>query len=311
MEPEPELEPESELEPRALQLGGSLGALFGLELLQRVLELLTLWEVGRIGVAVNKHWAACVHAVFKRQLASAGRDVRVAGLDAAHPLAFLAGTGCRVIEPNDAEERAELLKHGCVKIRRDDLPASTSWSVPLTNLRFITRLGDPLLEAAVRAEVTQQHRGKTLTKAGHLKGMTVVALQPCLPFSCHRCGARPEDVTAEHPQGKPQPGRQKWWQALKGSADLECIGCLILAAIDAGLDHTKDDLGMFQWQRCMGVMEFFAGVNATAGTARRQQAKMNSNEEGDEEEEDEEEDDDDDDDDGVDYEQMLWPDGLE
>ena len=45
---------------------------------------------------------------------------------------------------------------------------------------------------------------------------------------------------------------------MRNSSELECIECLILAAVEAGLD-TSADIGMFQWQRCVGVMEFFAG----------------------------------------------------
>ena len=284
-----------------------LAELFSLGLLQQVLEQLGLWEVGRIGVTVSRQWARCVHDVFGWQLAAAGRDVRVVGLGAAHPHAFLNGSLCRAIEPSDELERAELLESGCVKLRSlrqrgqmhecaellGHVPGATigssarsacsnasrissedcfdhggatspndqtgsPWKIPLANLRFETPVCAPMLDAKVRAEVTQQHRGKTLTKAGHLKSMTVVALQPCLPFVCHRCGARPEDVSPAHPDGKPGPGRRKWWQALRNSSELECIECLILAAVEAGLD-TNDDIGMFQWQRCVGVMEFFGG----------------------------------------------------
>ena len=275
MEPEPEPEPES----------SGLAPLFrDLDLLPRVLCLLGLWEVGRIGCAVSKPWSRAVRATFGRALAAPGRDVRIAGLDAAHPLVRLNGSVGRAVEPSDDAERAALLEAGCVKLRAaagDDssLPAAACALpnqegtgkaageqgcvvLPLTSLLFETPLCAPLLDAAVRAEVTQQHRGESLTKAGHMKSMAVAALQPCLPFACHRCGARPEAVTLEHPQGRAEPGRQKWWQALRGQTDsratkLECMECLILAAAEAGLTP-DDDLGMFQWQRCVGVMEFFS-----------------------------------------------------
>ena len=254
------------------------------DLLAHVLSLLGLWEVARVGCAVSKGWCGCVRATFGRALASPGRAVRVAGLAAAHPLARLNGRVCCALEPNDDAERAALLESGSVKLSLRGVPraadsnalAVPACSLPLANMCFETRLCAPLLEAAVRAEVTQQHRGETLTKAGHMKSMAVVALQPCLPFACHRCGSRPETVTPSHPQGKAQPGRQKWWQAVRSSRadprapELECMECLILAAVEARLTP-DDDLGMFQWQRCVGVMEFFSRFQTTSAELPQQE----------------------------------------
>ena len=80
-----------------------------------------------------------------------------------------------------------------------------------------------------------------------MKHMGVVALRPCLPFACHRCGCRPESVSAEHPLGEPELGRKRWFSALQVGMELECVDCLVLAAAEARVAEVG--VAEFVWHR--------------------------------------------------------------
>eukprot|EP01046_Picozoa_sp_COSAG06_P010825 COSAG06_NODE_601_length_13893_cov_8.766928_1_plen_926_part_00 len=294
---------------------------------------LSLWDVSCIGVTVCKSWARCVLNVFAPQLARPGRDVMIlivppnattttttsttqdssdssssgggggkAGLpqqqqrqQQQQAVAASKSKG-RVVEPMDEEARSLMGETGQIKVL---LNPSRKWRggtsyrsyayAKVSEMRFLSKVCPPAIEAAVRKDVQA-----TELKAAHMKHMTVVALQPCLPYSCHRCGAKPEVVSGSYPEGQPEVGRKRWWSALQNPPELlmklECSDCLVLAAAEAAADHASNnkrnkrnkrkgaeeeagaeaaaaggaeevdsmDVGEFVWNRCMPTLEYFA-----------------------------------------------------
>ena len=241
---------------------------------------LSLWDVSCIGVTVSKSWARCVLNVFATQLARPGRDVMIiivppnattttnisTSQDSSDSSSTEGGGGMaglqqrqqqqqavasskskgRVVEPMDEEARSLMGETGQIKVL---LNPSRKWRggtsyrsyayAKLSELQFLSKVCPPAIEAAVRNGKDVQ--ATELKAAAHMKHMTVVALQPCLPYSCHRCGAKPEVVSGSYPEGQPEVGRKRWWSALQNPPELfmklECSDCLVLAAAEAAADH--------------------------------------------------------------------------
>ena len=257
------------------------------DILEAVLQCgLSLWDVSCVGVTVCKAWERCVRRSFEVQLASPGREVlllpstaceterqveraRDREADAESWPESLQRVIGRVVVPTDAEARELQHDTGQPKVKVLVNPGAT-WRggtsfrrycyASVSELRFVTKVSPPAVECEVRRIVQAQE-----LKAAHMKHMTVVALQPCLPFSCHRCHGQPEVVDAKHPQGRPEPerGRKHWFSALQEpsslSMRLECWDCLVLVtAEDKGVKRGDVEVGEFVWRRCMPTLDFFA-----------------------------------------------------
>eukprot|EP01043_Picozoa_sp_COSAG02_P012293 COSAG02_NODE_472_length_21636_cov_767.911366_17_plen_281_part_00 len=259
------------------------------DILEAVLECggLSLWHVSCVGVTVCKSWERCVRRCFGAQLATPGRDVLLLLPDASSSSQPCDGKMaltqqrelmCRVVVPTDEEVRDMQRGTGHFKVLinpegkwRGGTSFRSYCYARVSELRFVTKVCPPAIESEVRNIVQAQE-----LKAAHMKHMTVVALQPCLPFTCHRCHARPEIVDEAHPQGRPERGRKRWFSALQEpsslSMRLECWDCLVLAtAEDKGVRRGDVEAGEFVWRRCMPTLDFFARRKqmGTRGTMER------------------------------------------
>ena len=170
----------------------------------------SLWELSCIGLRVTKLWARCVLSVASRQLATPGRVVRVrVGVrDAVTKQLFddNQASTWRVVNVDmnhefDGDDLVTLLdmseRATVINMSSSSGGSSRHRTARLIDLMFMTKPSVPQLEAKIRSEVTQGND----VKAAHMKHMTCLALKPCLPFVCHRCGCCPETVNAEFPNG--------------------------------------------------------------------------------------------------------------
>lgn len=250
------------------------------DILEAVLQCgkLSLWDVSCVGVTVCKSWERCVRRSFGSQLARPGSDVLLLP-DNSYGTTGSSGQ-CegtqrqqmvmgRVVVPTDEEVRELQCETGQLKVKILVNPerkwrGGTSFRsyryAKVSELRFTTKICPPVVERLVRKIVQAQE-----LKAAHMKHMTVVALQSCLPYSCHHCHALPEVVDEEHPQGRPEPerGRKRWFSALQEpknlTMQLECWDCLVVAAGEQKDVRTgHEEVGEFVWRRCMPTLDYFA-----------------------------------------------------
>ena len=231
-QPEPEVQAVAVAAERGLcELFNGGGGVHEDMLLRHCLRFLHLWEISRIGPTVSKAWLRCVEDRCYAQLAAPGRELELRADPGCEAQPMVADENhrrggaeeeeqtvvARVIEPVDEEDRAALLASQGLRVvvypasgpgRSDSNsngialsgrhaalvrdPRSSSVIVKRQDVRrFTSPVCSPVVEAWVREELTEGTKPLAMEAAG--------TLSVFLPFSCRRCGARPQEGQPKHP----------------------------------------------------------------------------------------------------------------
>ena len=230
----------SESRPVPKSLGGmSVGAWTLAVFLAFAVVAVLIWRTGLGGshstVPLTADYTSGLHP---------GVDCVLQGLDSK---ADLNGETCIIKEENDATKRRELIKKGRLKVSLSDpRHRNLCLSVKAANLTRQSKMVDPRLDAAVRADVAQGEEPMPMS-AEVLAGVLSQAPRTAKYSACIRC----HRCWREGQAGEPYCCLEGVLE--NGEILLECASCLVLAASEAGIHES--DVTQFVDGRNMACME--------------------------------------------------------